>query len=384
MEDKLDAVRDVISHMMHAIILYDDVQDGTLYRRNLPAANRVFGAPLALNAAIFCILEGFRKVISFENPKKNLLPYNYIKKATSNKHLLTHLPDTFNFWLKIPQDKLDAVNDVMDYVLHSIVLYDDVQDGTLCRRNLPAANRMFGAPLALNAAIFCILEGFKKVRSFENPKAIEVYCNNFIRIMNGTAQDIYWRDNYLCPTEEEYKMMSADKIGSYFLQQFDLMQTFSQDQRNYDDLMITLGLYYQIRDEYTNLVKVEDLHKFMQCEDITEGRFTWTMIHALKSSEAPTIRSILVQRTSDSIIKQHCLSLLEKVGSLDYTRRTLHDLDADLREQHCLSLLEKDGSLDYTRRTLHDLYADLREQVRQLGGNPVMIAFLDELYNWNH
>ncbi|XP_041970694.1 geranylgeranyl pyrophosphate synthase-like [Aricia agestis] len=310
--------------------------------------------------------------------KKNLLPYNYIKKANSNIILMQHLPEAFNFWLKIPDDKLRVIMEAAGYLVQAAVLLDDVQDGTQYRRNLPSTDRIYGIPLSVNSSVFCLIVALEKLKNLQNSAVFDIYCKEVKSALDGIAADLYWRDAFVCPTEDEYKAMVIKKTGSYLLLKFGLMQAFSANRGDYHELLNTLGLYYQIRDEYINLTKLEalegksnqhelmDLKNLMFCEDITEGRFTFPLIHGLNSSEGPTIRSILVQRTSDSIIKQHCLSLLEKVGSLDYTRRTLHDLDGDLREQHCLSLLEKVGSLDYTRRTLHDLDADLREQVHNI------------------
>jgi geranylgeranyl diphosphate synthase type 3 len=45
-------------------------------------------------------------------------------------------------------------------------------------------------------------------------------------------------------------------------------------------------------------------------------------------------------------------------------------------------LLEKFGSLSYTRKTLEKLDAEVRAEVAKHGGNPQLQALLDELLNW--
>ena len=62
---------------------------------------------------------------------------------------------------------------------------------------------------------------------------------------------------------------------------------------------------------------------------------------------------ILRQRTRDEELKKYCVTLLEKFGSLSYTRRTLEELDAELRAE-----------------------------VAKLGGNPMIEDFLDEQLDW--
>jgi geranylgeranyl diphosphate synthase type 3 len=45
-------------------------------------------------------------------------------------------------------------------------------------------------------------------------------------------------------------------------------------------------------------------------------------------------------------------------------------------------LLEKFGSFSYTRKTLEELDAEVRAEVANLGGNPLLENVLDELLNW--
>jgi geranylgeranyl diphosphate synthase type 3 len=51
-------------------------------------------------------------------------------------------------------------------------------------------------------------------------------------------------------------------------------------------------------------------------------------------------------------------------------------------KKYCLTLLEKFGSLSYTRRTLEELDAELRAEVAKLGGNPLLEDVLDEMLDW--
>jgi geranylgeranyl diphosphate synthase type 3 len=45
-------------------------------------------------------------------------------------------------------------------------------------------------------------------------------------------------------------------------------------------------------------------------------------------------------------------------------------------------LLEKFGSLSYTRQTLEELDAGARAEVAELGGNPMLEDFLDKMLEW--
>lgn len=69
--------------------------------------------------------------------------------------------------------------------------------------------------------------------------------------------EIYWRDNFTCPTEYEYKRMTIRKTGGLFMLAIRLMKLFSDSDKDFSKLTAILGLYFQIRDDYCNLTSEE-------------------------------------------------------------------------------------------------------------------------------
>jgi geranylgeranyl diphosphate synthase type 3 len=51
-------------------------------------------------------------------------------------------------------------------------------------------------------------------------------------------------------------------------------------------------------------------------------------------------------------------------------------------KKHCVTLLEKFGSLSFTRRTLEELDTEARAEVANHGGNPMLDDFLDKSLEW--
>jgi geranylgeranyl diphosphate synthase type 3 len=51
-------------------------------------------------------------------------------------------------------------------------------------------------------------------------------------------------------------------------------------------------------------------------------------------------------------------------------------------KKYCVTLLEKFGSLSYTRRTLEELDDEARAEVAKHGGNPMLEDVLNELLQW--
>lgn len=53
--------------------------------------------------------------------------------------------------------------------------------------------------------------------------------------------------------EDQYRAMVLDKTGGLFRLAVGLMQAFSTNQTDYSSLLRTLGLYFQIRDDFINI-----------------------------------------------------------------------------------------------------------------------------------
>lgn len=68
----------------------------------------------------------------------------------------------------------------------------------------------------------------------------------------GEGMKAYWSNNSVCPTEAEYKQMTVRTIGGLFLLDSQLMQLFSDNEKDFTSLAAVLGLYFQIRQDYVN------------------------------------------------------------------------------------------------------------------------------------
>ncbi len=137
-----------------------------------------------------------------------------------------------------------------------------------------------------------------------------------------------------------------------------LMLLFSNEKKHmaeYVGLTQLLGLYFQIRDDYANLCLEEYKENKSFAEDLTEGKFSFPIIHAIKSKpDDNRIINILRQRTTDVEVKKYCVRLLEEAGSFKYTKEVLVSLDDQVRRE-----------------------------VKKLGGNEVLDTVMDELKNWD-
>jgi geranylgeranyl diphosphate synthase, type III len=147
--------------------------------------------------------------------------------------------------------------------------------------------------------------------------------------------------------------MVQDKTGGLFRLAVGLMQAFATDHHETDFSLLVnnLALYFQIRDDYINLADEEYMKSKSFCEDLTEGKFSFPIIHCIRSNPDDTrVLSILKKKTEDVDVKRYAQQLMIEMGSLAYTR------------QVCLQLKEQ-----------------IVEQVKMLGGNAPLLKLLELL-----
>ena len=140
-----------------------------------------------------------------------------------------------------------------------------------------------------------------------------------------------------------------DKTGGLFRLAVGLMQAFATQHQHTDfvPLVNNLGLYFQIRDDLINLADEEYFKSKSYCEDLTEGKFSYPIIHCIRSNDDGEINNdpgnnftmssrgnqlynILKQRTEDVDVKRYAQRLMFESGSLDYTREKCTQLKMEV------------------------------------------------------
>ncbi|XP_026674187.1 geranylgeranyl pyrophosphate synthase [Ceratina calcarata] len=284
-----------------------------------------------------------------------LEPFSYILQVPG-KQIRAKLAQAFNYWLKIPNTKLHSVGNIIQMLHTSSLLIDDIQDNSVLRRGIPVAHNIYGTASTINSANYVMFIALERILALDQPEATQVYVEQLLELHRGQGMEIYWRDNYICPSETAYRQMTIRKTGGLFNLAVRLMQLFSECKEDFTPLAGILGLYFQIRDDFCNLCLQEYAENKSYCEDLSEGKFSFPIIHAIQSHpEDRQIMNILRQRTKDIEVKRYCVNLLEKFGSFAYTRATLEELDKKARDE-----------------------------VQRLGGNPLLLQVLDDLMSWKH
>ena len=228
-------------------------------------------------------------------------PYAYLD-ANPGKEIRSELIHSFNEWLHVPEAKLEVIRKVVRMLHTASLLMDDVEDNSDLRRGVPVAHRIYGIPQTINTANYVYFLVFQEIfhlsqspSSYSSPNlnVEKMVTEEMINLHRGQGMDLFWRDSLTCPTEEEYVEMVCNKTGGLFRIALKLMLAHSPHYTNPEQLPDLLpladliGLLFQIRDDYMNLQSSKYADNKGFAEDLTEGKFSFPIIHAVRNSSAP-------------------------------------------------------------------------------------------------
>lgn len=213
------------------------------------------------------------------------------------------------------------------------LIHDDIADEAALRRGEPCMHLTEGEGLAINAGDLALsivngivmrdplLDDSLKVRI-----AIEL-VSMAQSTVEGQALDIGWaRDGRYDITPEDYLVMATHKTAHYSgavplavgamaggatEAQVEALRAYGLD----------TGLAFQIQDDLLNLVGTKEAKEKDFRSDITEGKRTLVVVHALKHSpKRERLIEILSGKVTDPATLEEAVRIMSEAGSIEYAR----------------------------------------------------------------
>jgi len=231
------------------------------------------------------------------------------------------------------------------------LIHDDIADDSLLRRGKPCLHLTIGEGLAINAGDLALSQVTGLVLeddALDGPTKLRVLSELVkmtTRTIEGQALDIGWAtERRFDITVEDYLVMATHKtayysggiplavgaiIGGATDEQVEALRSFG----------MAAGLAFQIQDDLLNLVgKKESTAKDFR-NDITEGKRTMMVVHAIQNSEqADELIAILNARTTDKDLLARAVDIMDKTGSLDFARSHAYAIIAQAKSELSASL----------------------------------------------
>lgn len=240
------------------------------------------------------------------------------------------------------------------------LIHDDIADEAELRRGEPCLHLREGMGLAIimgDLGLQLVNGTVAKDPDLDDATKLRV-LNELIdmtrRTIEGQALDIGWaRDNRYDITPEDYLIMATCKTAHYSgavpLAIGAIVGGGTEAQieglRNYG---LDTGLAFQIQDDLLNLIgKTESTKKGFR-DDITEGKRTLVVVHALQNLEnadRDRLVELLSSHTKELADLDEAVALMNKAGSIDYARNYAENLTSIATNRLC-GILEPSPSRD--------------------------------------
>jgi geranylgeranyl diphosphate synthase type 3 len=264
-----------------------------------------------------------RRTWSEEKNKVLTGPFDYLN-GHPGKDFRSALVKAFDAWLEVPTESLDVITKVVSMLHTASLLVDDVEDNSQLRRGYPVAHSIYGIPQTINSSNYIYFCALQELQKLKNPKAVSIFAEELLNLHRGQGMDLFWRDTLTCPTEDDYLEMVSNKTGGLFRLGIKLMQAESRSLVDCVPLVNVIGLIFQIADDYHNLFSKQYTANKGMCEDLTEGKFSFPVIHSIRSNMGDMqLLNILRQKTENEEVKRYAVAYMEGTGSFEYTRKVL-------------------------------------------------------------
>jgi len=155
-----------------------------------------------------------------------------------------------------------------------------------------------------------------------------------LNLHKGQALDIYWRDNFVCPSEEEYIGMVMNKTGGLFRLSVGIMQSVSENKNDFTPIVNEMAVLFQILDDYLNLQSSKYHANKSFCEDLTEGKFSFPIIHSIHAlPNDKRLLNIVKQKPEDEMLKRYAVQIMKETASFEYSISKLRESEKRMYQE---------------------------------------------------
>lgn len=255
-------------------------------------------------------------------------------------------------------------------LIHNFTLvHDDIMDHSHLRRNTPTVHVKYGEPTAIIAGDLLFAKAFESLEKIPGDHPVFKTLNQcliqaIIEVCEGQKLDMEFEQRQTV-TEEEYFTMIQKKTAALFRiaaeggvicgggteQQQQSLRTYGE----------SLGMAFQLRDDYLDMSSNEETLGKDIGNDIRNGKKTLIAVHAMahaSGSERQLLDSIFGNRDASEEDIHQVYTLFKKLDSITYAEQTAVQYSA--KAINALDALDESPSKEILKELA--LYAIKREK----------------------
>lgn len=271
--------------------------------------------------------------------------YNDIK----GKNIRKCISNILGAYLGVDAKNIQNVDEIITWIHNASLVVDDIQDNSLLRRNKPCAHIKYGVPLSINASylyIFKILHEFNKREDITESTKHKIVENIYYTHI-GQGMDIYYTQNKIIPTIDDYNKMMEYKTGMLFFTILDLFMEKTKNvilRKKYNELrscFYNFSLFFQIRDDYINLTDATYWKERGFCQDFDEQKISYLIAYCTnnKMEHYELINNLMTKSNKTNKDKIEILILMKSNGLFDIIYNQLLQLRENILNTIDLSII---------------------------------------------
>ncbi|MDE0931603.1 MAG: polyprenyl synthetase family protein [Halioglobus sp.] len=213
---------------------------------------------------------------------------------------------------------------IIEFIHTATLLHDDVVDMSTLRRGRPTANDKFGNAPSILVGDFLYTRAFQLMVKLGNMPILTHMAETTNIIAEGEVLQLT-RAGDVNTNEVQYLDVITRKTAILFAAACYGAATLSgEKEKNRNTLRefgLNLGIAFQMIDDVLDYDGNADTMGKNVGDDLTEGKVTLPLIHALleaSAAEQAVIRHAITEKNSDQI--DQIISIVRRCGSIEYTQ----------------------------------------------------------------
>jgi geranylgeranyl pyrophosphate synthase len=145
-----------------------------------------------------------------------LEPVTYYKNM-KGKNIRKLLGDLLGKLLNVNDENIILINNIITDFHNASLVIDDIEDNSLVRRNKPCSHIKYGIPMTINSGYYSAFKNLITIQQKFSKETLNNIIEYIFYIHKGQGMDIYYTQNKIIPSLEDYTKMMIYKTGYVFL-----------------------------------------------------------------------------------------------------------------------------------------------------------------------